>query len=446
MTNCIEKSTTNEVSLASIMDKLADIEERMQRLDPGGKITNRYRSERGVDTNPFLEVSCGQPLENCTESEQTPLSYEGDETMANRQRIRVCVGYNDDGSPVIKHVTAKSELELADRVAKALLESERRSEFVDEQGRPKDDEAPEKPALPMFKEYAEEWFRVYKEGRVKPTTAGNYRTILEWHLYPAWGETRLDEITTKGIQEFLNTKKDKSHKTIQEILTLFKSILESAKQDRLIEFNPADDHRLMIPSTRKKVREALPMEAVQEIIANLDKLGTMDRRYMALAIFTGMRRGEIIGLKWGDIDLEENILHVRRNVTFPKGTNDPYIGTTKTESGVRDIPIMPMLLDYLTPGGEPDAYVVGDEKKPITFSIHRRMMERIRRTIDLHGASSHVFRHSFATMLNDAGASVKTIQSIIGQKDFKTTADRYCHARDNKKQEAVEGVDRLLCS
>ncbi|MBR0367079.1 MAG: hypothetical protein IJH86_01640 [Clostridia bacterium] len=59
-----------------------------------------------------------------------------------------------------------------------------------------------------------------------------------------------------------------------------------------------------------------------------------------MAIFTGMRRGEIIGLRWGDIDLEGNILRVRRNVTYPKGTNDSYIGTTKTESGVRDIPII----------------------------------------------------------------------------------------------------------
>lgn len=451
MTNRTEQRTTDEVSLASIMDKLADIEARMQQLDPGGKIISRYKQKAGegesaVDTDTFLEVSSEQPLENCTEMEQVPLSEEGDETMATRQRLRVCVGYNDDGSPVIKHVTAKTEMELADRVAKALLDSERRGEFVKANEAPQAKEAPQKPALPMFKEYAEEWFRVYKEGRVKPTTAGNYRTILEWHLYPAWGEVRLDEITTKGIQEFLNTKKDKSHKTIQEILTMLKAVLESAKQDRLIDFNPADDHRLVIPSKRKKVREALPMEAVQDIIANLGKLETMDQRYMALAIFTGMRRGEIIGLRWGDIDLENNILHVQRNVTFPKGTNDPYIGTTKTESGVRDIPIMPMLLDYLKPGGEPDAYVVGDEKKPITFSIHRRMMERIRRTIDLHGACSHVFRHSFATMLNDAGASVKTIQSIIGQKDFKTTADRYCHPRDNRKQEAVEGVDKLLCS
>ncbi|MBQ3268706.1 MAG: tyrosine-type recombinase/integrase [Clostridia bacterium] len=116
---------------------------------------------------------------------------------------------------------------------------------------------------------------------------------------------------------------------------MLKAVLESAKQDRLIDFNPADDHRLVIPSKRKKVREALPMEAVQDILANLGKLETMDQRYMALAIFTSMRRGEIIRLRWGDIDLENNILHVQRNVTFPKGTNDPYIGTTKTESGVR---------------------------------------------------------------------------------------------------------------
>ena len=281
MTNRTEQRTTDEVSLASIMDKLADIEARMQRLDPGGKIISRYKQKAGegesaVDTDTFLEVSSEQPLENCTEMEQVPLSEEGDETMATRQRLRVCVGYNDDGSPVIKHVTAKTEMELADRVAKALLDSERRGEFVKANEAPQAKEAPQKPALPMFKEYAEEWFRVYKEGRVKPTTAGNYRTILEWHLYPAWGEVRLDEITTKGIQEFLSTKKDKSHKTIQEILTMLKAVLESAKQDRLIDINPADDHRLVIPSKRKKVREALPMEAVQDIIANLGKLETMD--------------------------------------------------------------------------------------------------------------------------------------------------------------------------
>ena len=81
---------------------------------------------------------------------------------------------------------------------------------------------------------------------------------------------------------------------------------------------------------------------------------------------------------------------------------------------------------------------------PITLSIHRRMMERINRTINLHGASPHIFRHSYATLLNDAGASVKTIQAIIGHSDVQTTINRYVHSREDKKQEAVRSVNEML--
>lgn len=88
-------------------------------------------------------------------------------------------------------------------------------------------------------------------------------------------------------------------------------------------------------------------------------------------------------------------------------------------------------------------FIIGGET-PITLSIHRRMMERINRTIDLHGASPHIFRHSYATLLNDAGASVKTIQSIIGHSDVQTTINRYVHSRDEKKQEAVQSVNEML--
>ena len=89
---------------------------------------------------------------------------------------------------------------------------------------------------------------------------------------------------------------------------------------------------------------------------------------------------------------------------------------------------------------------MGEGKNPVTMSINRRRMERINRVINLHGATPHVFRHSFATMLNDSGASIKTIQSIIGQSDFKTTADRYCYTRDSSKQKAVRDLNELLSS
>ena len=297
----------------------------------------------------------------------------------------------------------------------------------------------------MLEERKTTWFTVYKANRLKPTTTGGYRTMLNTHLYPTWGDTPLNEITTKAIQEFLNGRSDRSRKTLQELLTLLKAILESARKDRLIEFNPADDRRLRIPSDKKTERKALSMEDEKDILANISKLQKQDQRFLALLIYTGMRRGEILGLMWDDIDLEENVIHVRRNVTYPSGQNDPVIGTTKTRSGVRDIPIIPDLPKYITPFGK-GQFVMGEGKNPVTMSINRRRMERINRVINLHGATPHVFRHSFATMLNDSGASIKTIQSIIGQSDFKTTADRCCHARDSSKQKAVQDLNQLLTS
>jgi site-specific recombinase XerD len=88
-------------------------------------------------------------------------------------------------------------------------------------------------------------------------------------------------------------------------------------------------------------------------------------------------------------------------------------------------------------------HIIGGEE-PITLSVHRRMMERVGRTINLHGASPHIFRHSYATLLNDAGASIKIIQSIIGHSDVQTTINRYVHSRDEKKQEAVRSVNEML--
>jgi len=169
----------------------------------------------------------------------------------------------------------------------------------------------------------------------------------------------------------------------------------------------------------------------------------MDQLYLSLVIFTGMRRGEVLGLRWEDVDLAENTIHVQRNATYTN--NQPFVGTPKTKSGFREVPIIPDLLSFLLPVGE-KGFVVSqkDPEKPLTLTAFRCMMKRINASVDLHGATSHVFRHTIGTMLNDTGADVKTIQSILGQSDFKTTMDRYVHPRDNKKQEAIKNVSLLL--
>ena len=152
---------------------------------------------------------------------------------------------------------------------------------------------------------------------------------------------------------------------------LQRAILESARQDGLIDKNPAGDRRITNPSHRKTVRNALPVEDVKTIIEYLNALDNIDdRRCHALLIFTRMRCGEVLGLRWENIDLQNGVIHVLRNMTFPKGMNEPYIGTSKTESGVRDIPFLLMVLDYLKPQGT-ESFVLGGER-PTMLSMHRR--------------------------------------------------------------------------
>ena len=350
-------------------------------------------------------------------------------------RMRICVGYKEDGNPITTQIRSVSELELADKIVRVILRSERKEEFLRGMA------LELKPEAPLFKPYAEEWYLTYKAHRIKSTTAYGYQLILR-HLYNEWEETPINQIETKHIQEFLNGRKHLAEKYLREMLIIMKSIFESARRDGHIKENPAMDKRIVIPSKKKTVRKALELDEIRNILLSLNKLEEMDKRYMMLLLFTGMRRGEVLGLKWEDVDLKKNVFHIERSITYPKGQNDYVIGKPKTESGLRDVPISPELMKVLQPV-ETNGYIVGGET-PLTLSIHRRMMERINRTINLHGATPHIFRHSYATLLNDAGASVKTIQAIIGHSDVQTTINRYVHSREDKKQEAVRSVNEML--
>ena len=351
-------------------------------------------------------------------------------------RLRVCIGFSDDGKQIIKQIQANSETALADLAAKTLLSSCRRSEFVS-------DPLP-LVTCPSFGQYAEDWIKTFKLQKLKPTTLKGYQAILRSHFYPVWKELPIDQISTKTVQDFLCAKKNLSYKYLNDMRVFLAQIMDSALRDGWISVNPAKDHRIFNPSNRQPVeRQALTIESVREIIPLLSELGRHDRLYLALVIFTGMRRGEVLALRWEDISVDDNLIHVKRNVTY--SNNQPFIGTPKTKSGFRSVPILEDLLNFLSPL-EKKGYIVcgNDSESPMTLTAFRWMMKRIRNTIDLHGATAYVFRHTMGTMLNDASADVKTIQSILGQSDFKTTMDRYVHPREDKKQEAIQRVGSML--
>ena len=149
-----------------------------------------------------------------------------------------------------------------------------------------------------------------------------------------------------------------------------------------------------------------------------------------------MRRGEALGLRWEDIDLSAGLIHIKRNVTYAK--NQPFISTPKTAKGERDVPLNSMLLTHLEPIQQ-EGFIIGDTE-PITRMSYRRRMDRIESTIDLHGATAHIFRHSYLTYAAGLGTDLKTLQSIAGHADIQTTMNRYVHKQNDK---IIETGNRL---
>ena len=282
---------------------------------------------------------------------------------------------------------------------------------------------PAAPTVPTFGAYARNWWTLYKVPKHKPTTLQTYRNIMEKHIYPFFDKIPLNQIAIDTVQQFFNLHMNLAWSTVRQMKILLHEVFVSAMEDGHMEKDPTASSRLVLPA-RKGVREALSTDDFVDVMRQISCLQPEDGRMVALLTYTGMRRSEVLGLRWEDIDIDGRMLHVQRAATFT--SNRPIVGTTKTRAGCRAIPITDHLLPYLQPARE-SGYVIGGGDTPITQSTYDRAMERISKTINLYGATAHVFRHSYLTFLGTLNTNIKTIQAIAGHSDIQTTMNRYVH-------------------
>ena len=384
--------------------------------------------------NLIKQLEQYRPLLSLLDNRKSPpdalkSDLKGESDMSKRHKQRVKIGLDENNKPIYKWVDGYSIDELNDNIVKVYIEYDllgrltKKKLFAEEGSR----------AKPTFKEYMDKWFETYKTPTLKPTTLRGYRSNMQTHIYPFFGEKRIDEIHTDDIQTFMNERQHLARNTMHTMLVLISEVLESACEDGLIEVNPAASKRLSIPSKGKKERDALKPEQIKEIIEAIPTLGNPDeRKLLALLIFTGMRRGEVLGLRWEDIDFAKKLIHVEQNVTFAE--NQPRVGSTKTKSGKRIIPLDDRLAEFLKPFGK-SGYIIGGEK-PVTDMVFRRLYRNISEKVNLYGATPHVFRHTYITMLAKSGVDLKTVQKISGHADISTTLNINTHTREAEIQNA----------
>lgn len=309
------------------------------------------------------------------------------------------------------------------------------------------------------------------DGQHKPSTISEYE-YNAGRLIDYFGSMQMNAIRAENIKRYINKLQREKSEDGTKLLSdstkfqrfkALRNILRYAYQMDYITSNPLDK----VPSAQlphkphPKLREGkdfMNREQVRQYIQCLNEEPLFYRTMVNLMIFTGLRRGEVVGLQWGDIDLEQRTLQVIRNVIRDtKSESGIYIGTPKTEDGARTIALSSYLVGLLKRWKEeqvtrrgvllPTAYVFSNAEDPywplypttVTAWVHDFEVKRA-----LPKVSPHDLRHTAATLALQSGANLKTVQDMLGHADFKTTATYYTGITEETRHETAAAVEALV--
>lgn len=282
----------------------------------------------------------------------------------------------------------------------------------------------------LFEEVAEEWWEAHEPSIAHSTTKGyipaKNRGIEIFKSFPI--KKIEPSMVSQHIKRFAKTHADK---TVRTQLMVYNHIFSYAVEMGYIPFNPARD--LKVPGGLPKQKRTSPPQRDINIVKQSFELPFGLFAYMAL--YTGMRRGELLALTWSDIDLEKRIIHITKSLEHIG--NQPRLKLPKTETSIGTVPILDKLYEVLKPSrGIVFANSNGDYLTERQFS--NRWNAYVKTTkIE---STPHQFRHAYATMLFEAGIPPEEAQVLLRHAQLSTTMDIYTDIRDDKKKSIFEKV------
>jgi integrase len=307
----------------------------------------------------------------------------------------------------------------------------------------------------LFSEFAEKWLRDYARVTVKPSTLETYRILIAHRLNPAFGRRPLTQISTELVQEMiaaLQRDRGLSEKTALNTLVLLKTILKYAVRWGYLKQNPAQE--VERPRVEPREMDFLTPDEIRRLLESADE---PYRTLFFTAIMTGMRRGEILGLQWGDIDFTQGRIYVRRSLYW-RTRQDAKSGepcwmfvTPKSRLSRRTIVLSPRFKEALElhrltcPVGSCDLVFSTRNGTPLDPEnmIHQQFLPTLARA-GLKRVRFHDLRHTYASLLIAQGENVKFIQGQLGHASATTTLDRYGHLLPDAKRESGTKLDKQI--
>ena len=323
-----------------------------------------------------------------------------------------------------KYIYSKSRKEAAANLAKAI--ADRDSGLVFDSG-----------SLSV-EEYLIRWLNAVR-GTVRERTWKRSEEIVRIHLVPSLGKTRLDRLNALQLQSLYRSKLESglSARTVRMIHTTLHKAMKQAVKWSLIPRNVTE--AVNPPREQKKEIRPLDEDQVKRLLkaAEGDKLEAL----YILAITTGMRSGELLGLRWEDVDLEAGTLQVRRTVF------NGQIEAPKTQKGKRSIKLTQTSITALRKHPRVSKWIFCTKAgTPMSVhNLHRRSWKPLLKKTALPlDTRFHDLRHTCATLLLTKGVHPKIVQELLGHSSISITLDTYSHVLPNMQEKAVRAIEDIF--
>ncbi|MCC8060746.1 MAG: site-specific integrase [Clostridiales bacterium] len=300
------------------------------------------------------------------------------------------------------------------------------------------------------------WLNEYKKNRVKIGTIISYTNFYNSMIKPELGKKLISDIRGEHVQKLYNdlTERGYALSSIKILSAVFNGCMQQAVRNGLIERNPVKLAELP-RQTKKNTHIALTKEQ-QALFMEYSKESYLYNLF-AVMLRSGMRCGEVRGLKYSDVDKKKGVVHISRTLKYVERTG--YIeDTPKTRTSMRDIPLTDDLMSLLEAQRKfwsfkvesLDRYLFCNEKgEPLSRERVQSEIDRIIKRITADGyefprITSHVFRHTFATRAIEAGMPPQVLKTILGHSSLAMTMDLYSHVLPETRAEEMKKIANMF--
>jgi len=312
------------------------------------------------------------------------------------------------------------------------------------------------PSTDTLGEYLNYWIEQRKHN-LSPTTVYGYKSMMQNHIIPELGNIKLAELKPLHLQKYYNLKlQTLSNQTVLHHHRMLRKALQDAKEWQLIKINPAD--HVEVPKAKKYKAEVLNIDEIKILLKALE--GDRLEVPISIILFLGLRRGELLALKWSDIDYKNKTISIQRNLV--RGGDDGtelILKEPKTEESTRAIPISDNIIallkkqelkqkgnklkigKYYKDSNFIFTTEMGDLINPATFS--RTFGDFIKKN-NLKHVRLHDLRHTNATLMLKSNIPAKIASERLGHSNISTTLDLYSHVLDDMERETSDKLDNMI--